>query len=754
MAWTAATTCEPRLSCGFPGSPSQRVHIYLTARLYLIFGHRPMAAKAMMALLGAAAAALMGLMLAPIFGRTPALLSALLAALWPSAIFFTSQNFKDALVMLLCYGAISAGLKNLRGASTWPSVLGGLGALLIVGLFRPYIMIVTTFAIGAGHLFAWAKAEGPRPPAAAGLVIAAAMPLVFYAFAGWIFTGPLKTSLVNLADPTGHLRIIPATYSPITGKYVFPFTPRNIAEMRRIRQESDLYWAQQNKNRRIGTQLFYGLQLDGWLDLLAFLPKGIFYVLFMPLPGFYPLEHNLGRILASVENVGLLIIACAAAFGILRIKKGGSQMLLLTFLAAMSVGSALLEFDLGSATRHRLLYMPFLFPFALSMLETPVGADRRGRKLKVFEVLECGGPGGTGNQVAALCNGLDPAKFEVGLVFAARGSDPEAYRRLAAGAKSAFHVPEMMREISPIKDLRAFLKLYKIFKAERPDVVHAHSSKAGILARLAARAAGVPRVFYSPHGYGFLQQDRSAFSRAVYRAAESAASLIGETIAVSPSEGGLARGLSWGAPVHVVCDSYLGEMPEGAHRGEPGKILVGGCGRLTAARNPDAFATLCQRTTDSRNGLRCLWIGGGELEAALRQNLENMNLLSKVEITGWVPQQQALARLRGLDIFVHFSRWDGLSNAILEAMAQGLPVVASDIPGNRDAVIHGETGFLAQNEVELLEYCLKLVDDPDLRRRLGQAGRERVRREFSRKGALERMEAIYLAPIGRSDIID
>ena len=164
---------------------------------------------------------------------------------------------------------------------------------------------------------------------------------------------------------------------------------------------------------------------------------------------------------------------------------------------------------------------------------------------------------------------------------------------------------------------------------------------------------------------------------------------------------------------------------------------------MTHARNLGAFVNLCQRLTDSRNGLRCAWIGGGEEETAVRRDLENMNLLAKVELTGWLDAPQARRRMGGLDVFVHYSRWDGLPNVVLEAMALGLPVVASDIPGNRDAVIHGETGFLARSEVELLEYCLRLADDRDLRRRLGSAGRERVLREFDRTRALARLQELY-----------
>lgn len=358
---------------------------------------------------------------------------------------------------------------------------------------------------------------------------------------------------------------------------------------------------------------------------------------------------------------------------------------------------------------------------------------------RVFQVLECGGPGGTGSQVAAICNGLDPARFDVGLVFASRDADPESYRAQCRGAAEAHYVPELVREISPAKDLAALARLTTLFRERRPDVVHAHSSKAGVLARLAARAAGVPKIYYSPHGYGFLQKDRSFLSRGLYRSLERAASLIGEIVAVSPSEAALARPLSWGRPVHLVTDPYLGEA---APAREPHKgLVVGACGRLTPARRPDAFLSLAQRLTDARNDLRCVWIGGGELEAQTRAHAADMSLGARLDITGWLPQAEARRRMRGLDVFVHYSAWDALPNAVLEAMACGLPVVGS--PAAADAVEDGVTGFIAQTERELLEKTLALLDDAALRASLGAAGKARILKDFSLPAALAKLSALY-----------
>ncbi|MFH2202048.1 MAG: glycosyltransferase family 4 protein [Elusimicrobiota bacterium] len=362
---------------------------------------------------------------------------------------------------------------------------------------------------------------------------------------------------------------------------------------------------------------------------------------------------------------------------------------------------------------------------------------------RIMQVVECGGPGGTGFQVAALCGGLPAELFETHLVYAVRpGSNPEEYQALARGAARYHHVPEMVREISPLSDLRAWRKLYRIFRETQPAIVHTHSSKAGFLGRTAARAAGVPIILYSPRGYAHQQSDRSALSRGLYRFLESSVSWIGTIVAVSESEAALARELIGSPRVRVVRDAFLGDIPDDAVKPpRDGSVRICAAGRLCYPRHPEAFVRLAARATGP--GLSFEWIGGGELSIRVQALQEELGAAEKLKITGWLPRHEAFARLSTADIFVHFSRWEGLPNAVLEAMAAGLPVVASDIPGNREVVRPDETGYIAADEDQLLAHVMQLARNPDLRARLGTAGRETIRREFAKERMFREYARLY-----------
>lgn len=368
-------------------------------------------------------------------------------------------------------------------------------------------------------------------------------------------------------------------------------------------------------------------------------------------------------------------------------------------------------------------------------------------RLKVLHVVESFG-GGVFTSVVQILNSLDPSEYDVGLVYSVR---PETPRDVAAHLVPSVRVwqLDMGREIAPWRDVRAVRCLAGIFRRERPDVVHLHSSKAGAVGRVAARLATVPRVFYSPRGFAFLRQDVPRIVRAAYWAFERFGAMFGGTI-VACSEGELAAARALGAPVVLVrnaVDVAAVDRVAGGPRPEPiregGAVNVGIVGRLAAQRGPRLFGAVAAAVAQ-RFGrrVRFLWVGGGPDTSLLAG--------APVEVSGWLSREEALARLAtDVDIYLHTSLWEGLPLAVLEAMALRKPVVATDVVGNRDAVVPGRTGFLGRDVHELVKGVSRLVEDPVLRERMGMEGRRRVLEEFSLPAMMAALSRLYRDDGGR-----
>jgi hypothetical protein len=295
--------------------------------------------------------------------------------------------------------------------------------------------------------------------------------------------------------------------------------------------------------------------------------------------------------------------------------------------------------------------------------------------------------------------------------------------------------------------MAAFWKLYRLMKREKPDVVHAESSKAGVLARAAAWLAGVPRIYYSPHGYGFQQTDAGALGRAFYWCVEKAFSWIGNIVANSEGEAAQARRLSWGKEVFQVRNLFVMEdAPPRPAAVESGLVLVGALGRLSRARNPEAFVRMAESLAKTHPNARFVWIGGGELEAEFRGLVARSGLGDKFEVTGHVSREAVLEKLASLDVFVHYSLWEGGAPiALHEAMFFAKPVIASNISGNVDLVIPGRTGLLAGSEDELLRHAERLVESAELRAELGRNAKTFLQTEVSIEKSMAALERLYSA---------
>ncbi|MDP3544492.1 MAG: hypothetical protein Q8T11_18660 [Elusimicrobiota bacterium] len=355
---------SPRIN----GSLSERLQTSMTLQTYRVFGARPLAIKLVNASLGALCILALTWTLSLVFPSRAALAAGALVAVWPSHVFYTSQNLKEAPADLLAYlalGAAFAAVAAPGGAYARAGALAMLTASLLgAGFYRSYVLL----SISGGLLLAFALMALDRPRRAAALLGAAA---VFAALSlyPWLShqvilsfeSTPLSAADIKRLAPD----LIPTTHDEFDiGTVNRPNSPGGITAFRKSRQFADRRWARHTSEREIGTQIYPKAEFKTWGEVFAYLPKGAFTVLFMPLPGLYPMNGKLGRLAASGENLFLLSLAALAVAGFFRGPKAPARLGLLAFFGAMTVGAALFEFDLGSAGRHKLLYMPMLFPFA------------------------------------------------------------------------------------------------------------------------------------------------------------------------------------------------------------------------------------------------------------------------------------------------------------------------------------------------------------------------------------------------------
>ena len=294
------------------------------------------------------------------------------------------------------------------------------------------------------------------------------------------------------------------------------------------------------------------------------------------------------------------------------------------------------------------------------------------------------------------------------------------------------------RAVNPWHDLLGLIELYRLFRRERPDIVHANSSKVGILARVAAPLAGVPIRIFTVHGWAFSAY--SGLASTLYRLADRLVSpLTSRIVCVAESEraaGLRARTCAARKTVVIPNAVDVGAQPRASFEAEPPRIVS--VGRLKA---PKDFLTLARALARLDRGSFTAAIAGdgpdrGRVFAELR-GVEGVDLLGDRDD---VPELLAQAQ-----IFVLASRSEGMPVSVLEAMAAGLPVVASDVGGVGEVVVDGETGLLVPpgDDAALERALRRLIASPELRRRLGAAGRTRAETQFDLPRWRERHVELY-----------
>lgn len=345
--------------------------------------------------------------------------------------------------------------------------------------------------------------------------------------------------------------------------------------------------------------------------------------------------------------------------------------------------------------------------------------------------------GGVFTYVVSLTNRMVES-YDVYLAYAVRPQTPEGYREFFDSRVNLIEVRDFVRQISPRHDLRALLELVRIGEEVRPDVIHLHSSKAGVLGRLAFWRAGVP-LFYTPHGYSFLMKQAGAPKRALYRLMELVMARVRcTTIACSKGELDEALSLSKRAllvnngidpeEIDACLEQALGEKD--LEPRERGTYTVFTIGRICDQKNPELFNQVALSLPD----LRFLWIGDGELRDAL--------MAPNIEVTGWVGRQEVLALASQADCFLLPSLWEGLPISLLEAMYLGKPCVVSDVIGNRDVIRDGENGFVCST-LEQFVRAIREAARAEVAAPLREAALRDIRDTYNVEAMARSYESIY-----------
>lgn len=292
----------------------------------------------------------------------------------------------------------------------------------------------------------------------------------------------------------------------------------------------------------------------------------------------------------------------------------------------------------------------------------------------------------------------------------------------------------MTREITPIQDFKSTVALFKQIRKIKPDVIHLHSSKAGVIGRVASKAYPKAKLYYTPNGYSFLREDVSNFKKSLFRIIEKWINKMfgGVTIACGDTEFEYAQKIGKALLVRngVEINSVYKFKQQNSDKNK-NQFVVGTMGRLSPQKNPDLFNKIALKMPE----VKFIWIGDGELS--------NLITATNIEVTGWMPREKALETVNQFDVYIQTSLWEGLPFTIIEAMILEKPIIANNVIGNKDAVKNKYNGFLC-NSLDLFVNSIDILrENKTLLKEMEINSNKRAKELFDRDKNFEKLYKIY-----------
>jgi glycosyltransferase involved in cell wall biosynthesis len=376
-----------------------------------------------------------------------------------------------------------------------------------------------------------------------------------------------------------------------------------------------------------------------------------------------------------------------------------------------------------------------------------------GSKIKLVLGITLSELGGAQKVVYDIISSLDEDKYDITLITAPSGILVEWVDNLNRNRKKVIRVitlKALRREISPVNDIKVFFKLLKILGKDRFDIAHFHSSKMGILGRYAAWLVRVPKVFFTAHGWGINEYQRPLFRKIMGYAESLAGKASTAVICVSyhDRDKGIKNRWTREEKTRVVyngvdkCSALKGKLKEELSIKDE-RVIIGTIARLQEPKEPLFAIQVAGQLIKRGQKIHLVIIGDGPLMQRCRDAVNSLGLDSDVSFMG--TRQDARELLNDFDIFVLFSKWEGLPLTVIEAMFAGKPVVASGVGGVPELVRDGETGYLVECAdinctAGLIE---RLITDSELRCKMGLKGKEVAMDRFNKSNMVKMYDCIY-----------
>ena len=349
--------------------------------------------------------------------------------------------------------------------------------------------------------------------------------------------------------------------------------------------------------------------------------------------------------------------------------------------------------------------------------------------------------GGVKTYIEHLLNHSDRRKFNYVVIAPANAE----FQQLCDGASVKYYTIKSQRNVNVIKDIQAFFRILSILKKEKPDIIHAHSAKGGLVGKVIGKILGLKTV-YQPHAFSFLSftgLKRVAFYLLEYLTKPFTNILL----SVSYSEANRAiHEVGYKAKnVKVV----LNAIPVNVNlpfKNYTDVKRIGMIGRLTEQKNPLLFLRVANVLLKTYPHLSFSILGAGMTDNLSKEIYDFMllhDLTDKVEILNWGDNKTSNTFLQNTDVFMLTSVFEGLPYSLVEAMALGIPCVVSKVDGNTDVIHNNENGFACLSDDEFVEKISMLVENQDLRRRLGQAGYRYIKAKHDIQQNVKQLESVY-----------